>query len=67
MCNQILRNLIRDLTLVLFWVGVWEATVIMIEQKNKASQKSMIVYIYLAIISYLIYHYLNNDNVERNK
>ena len=67
MSNQILRNAVRDISLVLFWVGVWEATIIMIEQKNKASQKSMIVYIYLAIISYLIYHYLNNDNVKRNK
>ena len=65
MSNQILRNVVRDISLVLFWVGVWEATTIMIEQKNKASQKSMIVYIYLAIISYLIYHYLNNGNVER--
>ena len=67
MSNQILRNVVRDISLVLFWVGVWEATIIMIEQKSKASKKSMIVYIYLAIISYLIYHYLNNDNVERNK
>jgi len=67
MSNQILRNVVRDISLVLFWVGVWEATTIMIEQKNKTSPKSMIVYIYLAILSYLIYHYLNNDNVERNK
>ena len=50
MSNQILRNLVRDISLVLFWVGVWEATTIMIEQKNKASKKSMIIYIYLAII-----------------
>ena len=50
MSNQILRNAVRDISLVLFWVGVWTATTIMIEQKNKASKKSMIIYIYLAII-----------------
>ena len=50
MSNQILRNAVRDISLVLFWVGVWAATTIMIEQKNKASKKSMIIYIYLTII-----------------
>jgi len=50
MSNQILRNAVRDISLVLFWVGVWTATTIMIEQKNKDPQKSMIVYIYLTII-----------------